>query len=98
MLYPALITSAFLAIFAGVWIHNFFKQRENTVRNYHAIEPTIQAGIVSALTVTTIATLDTGEQFPVANDTVIGDAVILNPDNTVRVDKAADFDSRYVAV
>ena len=68
------------------------------MRNYQAIEPTIQAGIVASVTVTTIALLDTGDSFPVPNDTVIGDAVILNPDQTVRVEKGEDFAKQFVAV
>lgn len=93
----ALLLAPAIILFAGAGIH-YFLTWKNKMRNYQAIEPLIQAGIVASLTIVTTATLDTGEVYPVPNDTAVGDAVILNADSSVRVDKAADFDARYKAV
>ena len=67
------------------------------MKQYVPVEPTVNAAIISDLSVVTTATLDDETQAIVPNNAVVGDALVQQADGSLKLVAQADFLSHYKA-
>jgi hypothetical protein len=67
------------------------------MKQYVPVEPTVNAAIITGLSVVTTATLDDGTTAIVPNTAIVGDALIQQVDGSLKLDAQADFLAHYKA-